>query len=185
MRARTSPCIAVSIFLPYAPEMSAHADRFAQLVAHLLQGSREFYGERLISFCLYGSVARGTMHAGSDIDFLLVAEPLPRGRMNRVDEFMVIEDRLAPLVKEAWSNEVFVEFSPLIKTREEVRHGSLLFLDMIDDGKLLYDRDHFMADELAAFKGRLNRLGARRIWRGSTWHWDLKPDYKPGEVFEL
>jgi hypothetical protein len=27
--------------------------------------------------------------------------------------------------------------------------------------------------------------GARRIWCGNAWYWDLKPDYRPGEVFEL
>jgi hypothetical protein len=31
----------------------------------------------------------------------------------------------------------------------------------------------------------LEQLGARRIWRGNAWFWDLKPDYRPGEVFEL
>ena len=31
----------------------------------------------------------------------------------------------------------------------------------------------------------LEKLGARRIWRGEAWMWDLKPDYKVGEVFEL
>jgi hypothetical protein len=24
-----------------------------------------------------------------------------------------------------------------------------------------------------------------RIWRGNAWLWDLKPDYQPGDVFEL
>ena len=49
----------------------------------------------------------------------------------------------------------------------------------------LYDRERFLERALAAFGARLARLGARRIWRGSAWIWDLKPDYRPGEVFGL
>lgn len=158
---------------------------YVQMADRLFEATRKFYAERLISFCLYGSVARGTVKETSDIDFLVVAEPLPRGRMNRVDEFMHIERSLAPMVNEAWKNGVFVEFSPVMKTPAEVRHGSLLFLDMIDDGQIKYDRDDFLAGELGSFKARLDRLGARRIWQGDAWYWDLKPDYRPGEVFEL
>jgi hypothetical protein len=29
------------------------------------------------------------------------------------------------------------------------------------------------------------QLDARRIWLGNAWHWDLKPDFKPGDVIEL
>jgi hypothetical protein len=31
----------------------------------------------------------------------------------------------------------------------------------------------------------LAHLGARRVWLGNAWYWDLKPDYRPGDVFEL
>ena len=37
----------------------------------------------------------------------------------------------------------------------------------------------------ADLKHRLQMLGARRIWRGNAWYWELKPDLKPGEVFTL
>ena len=66
-----------------------------------------------------------------------------------------------------------------------VRQGSPLFLDMIEDARMLHDQDDFLRRTLAEFKARLDRLGARRVWRGNAWYWDLKPDYKPGEVFEL
>ena len=75
--------------------------------------------------------------------------------------------------------------SPIIKTSAEVAARSLLFLDMIDDLRLLYDRDGFFQNQLDGFAARLRRLGARRVRRDGSWHWDLKPDYRPGEVFEL
>jgi hypothetical protein len=56
---------------------------------------------------------------------------------------------------------------------------------MVEDAMLLVDRDDFMRNALEALRLRLAALGARRIWRGNAWFWDLKPDYRPGEVFEI
>jgi hypothetical protein len=56
---------------------------------------------------------------------------------------------------------------------------------MIDDARVLFDRDGFFAGVREAWRSRLAALGARRIWRGNAWLWDLKPDYQPGDVFEL
>ena len=73
----------------------------------------------------------------------------------------------------------------LFKTPAEVKRGSPLFLDMLDDGRLLYDRGGFFASELAALKGRLDKLGSKRIWKDDAWYWDLKPDFKPGDEIVL
>jgi hypothetical protein len=58
-------------------------------------------------------------------------------------------------------------------------------LDMVEDALILHDRQGFMKRRLTRLEERLKVLGARRIWRGNAWFWDLKPDYRPGEVFEL
>ncbi len=75
--------------------------------------------------------------------------------------------------------------SPVFKTPEEVARGSALFLDIVEDGRILFDREGFFAHFRERFRQRLSQLGARRVWIGSAWYWDLKPDYRPGEVFEL
>ncbi|HWP57484.1 MAG TPA: hypothetical protein VNL14_06340, partial [Candidatus Acidoferrales bacterium] len=51
-------------------------------------------------------------------------------------------------------------------------------LESVND-LLLYD------SYLQRLRERLARLGARRVWRGNAWYWDLKPDFKPGDVFEI
>jgi hypothetical protein len=56
---------------------------------------------------------------------------------------------------------------------------------MVDDARLVRDRDGFFAGVLDRLRGRLRELGARRVWRGTRWYWDLKPDRRPGEVIEL
>ena len=38
---------------------------------------------------------------------------------------------------------------------------------------------------LDRLRRRLRELGARRVWRGKSWHWILKPDLSFGEMFEL
>ena len=96
-----------------------------------------------------------------------------------------MEAALSPQLTEARNAGLTPEVSPVFKTPAEVRQGSPLFLDMIEDARMLHDRDDFLRRTLAEFKARLDRLGARRVWRGNAWYWDLKPDYKPGEVFEL
>lgn len=59
------------------------------------------------------------------------------------------------------------------------------FAILLDDGKILFDREGFWRASMCDFRERLQRLGARKIIQGDRWHWDLKPDYKPGEIFEI
>jgi hypothetical protein len=155
------------------------------LLARLQAGCQAHYGDRLVSLVLFGSAGRGTSGPDSDIDLLVVAEGLPDGRVPRVREFLAVERGLAADLADARRAGWAVELSPVFKTPAEVRQGSALFLDMVDDARFLEDRDGFMQRALAGLRERLQALGARRIWRGNAWYWDLKPDYRPGEVFEL
>ncbi|MEN3037847.1 MAG: nucleotidyltransferase domain-containing protein [Candidatus Kryptonium sp.] len=125
------------------------------------------------------------MNNESDIDFLLVVKDLPSGRVNRVMEFLNVERRLRNLLSEARRKGVYTDFSPVIKTPEEVEAGSLLFLDMLEDGKILFDRDDFLKRYFEKLRDKLKKLGARRVNRGEAWFWILKENYKPGEIFEI
>ncbi len=140
---------------------------------------KDHYGERLISLAVFGSVGRGTPRPDSDIDLLLVIKDLPVGRIARMKEFAAIETTLGMTIKGR------IELSPVFKTPEEIANGSPLFLDMVEDVRMLFDRDDFFKSVLKNLKERLQKLGAQRIWQGTIWYWDLKPDYKQGEVFEI
>lgn len=158
---------------------------FDELLAKVLPAAQTFYGDRLVSVVVYGSVARGTMRHDSDVDVLIVARDLPRGRLNRVQEFEAVEDAVAEDVRRAASRGITTVLAPILKTPEEVMAGSPLFLDMVEDARVLYDRNGFFAQQLARLRNRLAELGAKRVWKGNAWYWDLKPDYRHGEVFEL
>lgn len=160
-------------------------ERYEGILTAVLEAARACYGPRLVALAVYGSVGRGTMREDSDVDLLLVAHGLPRGRFERMDEFQPVEDRVAPLLRPAGLGAAAIELSPVFRTPDELELGGLLYLDMTEDARILHDPQGVLGGFLDRFRARLARLGSRRIWRGNAWHWDLKPDYRPGEVFEL
>ncbi len=74
-------------------------ERFQELEERLLKEIQSFYGERLVSVVVYGSMARETQTFDSDLDLLIIAEGLPPGRMKRIREFDSIEERIEPFLK--------------------------------------------------------------------------------------
>jgi hypothetical protein len=155
------------------------------LLTRLVDACRRHYGSRLAAVAVFGSIGRGTARPDSDVDLIVVADALPDGRVARAADFEAIEASVASAVCEARLAGLAAWISPVLKTPAEIEHGSPLLLDMVDDARILYDRDDGLARALARLRARLAELGARRIWRGNAWIWDLKPDYRPGEVFEL
>lgn len=137
--------------------------------------------ERLISIVLFGSVARREARPTSDIDVLLVAEGLPRS----------LADRRRPFL-EAWERVrvarglPHVEWNLIVKTPDEARFRSPLYLDIVEDGILILDRQGFFEAVLAGMRARMRELGSRRIHLpDGSWYWDLKPDFRWGDVVEI
>ena len=56
---------------------------------------------------------------------------------------------------------------------------------MTEEAIILYDKNAFFAGLLERLRRRLQELGARKKRIGKAWYWDLKPDFRPGEVIEL
>ncbi|MFQ3574643.1 MAG: nucleotidyltransferase domain-containing protein [Thermodesulfovibrionales bacterium] len=136
-----------------------------------------YYGERLISLVLYGSCARGRATAESDIDLLIIADRLSMRKMKRIEEF------IDNIEKGFETSSHYI--SPVIKTPEEASSGSLLFLDMIYDANILYDKDDFFKMVIERLRKKTEELGSKRVFKGNRWYWILKPDYKSGDVIEL
>lgn len=103
----------------------------AELLAH--------YGGRLVTCAVFGSVGRGTARHGSDVDLLLIVRNLPSGRMRRREEFLPVEDRLGPLLATCAGADGLPTLSPVLKAPDEVRSGSPLFPDMVEDARILFD----------------------------------------------
>ncbi len=151
----------------------------------LLRECQFFYGARLLTLAGYGSVARGTFSPLSDFDFLLAADGFADGNPPRYQEFKAVEKALEPDLAKCRAAGWEISLRPVFKSPAAVEYGSPLFLDMVDDARILFDRDGFFAQRLALMRERMQMLGSKRIWEGETWYWDLKPDWKPGDVIEL
>jgi predicted nucleotidyltransferase len=160
-------------------------ERYEKLLAQLLVELKREYGPRLVAVAVFGSVGRGTPREGSDVDLLVVADDLPAGRFRRVDEFLPVEARLDTALRSIRSDGVAITLSPVFKTPADVERGSPLFLDMVEDARILYDPGSFLRSYLEKLGARLQQLGSRRVWLGNAWYWELKPDLKPGEVITL
>jgi len=159
---------------------------FRPLLEALLSICRRYYGPRLVALAIFGSLGRGTAGPESDVDLLIVCRDLPPGRILRVEEFGAwVEPDLETFLEQLAAGGIHTRLSPVFKTPEELEAGSPLLLDMVEDAVILYDPEGALASRLRRLRERLAELGARRIWRGEQWYWDLKPDYRPGEVFEL
>ena len=160
-------------------------EKFETLLSETLQAVQLYYGQRLVTLAVFGSVARGSQRPDSDVDLLLVCDPLPVGRMRRIAEFNKVEERLGPILEAFKKDDISTSVFAILKTPAEVQRGGLFYLDFVEDARLLYDRGDFFRGFLDQLRNRLRRLGARRVWRGNAWYWDLKPDFKVGDVFEI
>lgn len=140
--------------------------------------------DQLISVVLYGSVARGTAQPDSDVDVLIVLRKTSP----------VYHERLAPLldiIRDLRREPVWQQFhihgiepylSVVVLSQVEALENHYLFLDMIDEAIVLFDRNGFFKKRLEAFKERLRALGAKRVQIQDGWYWDLTPDLQPGEA---
>ena len=130
-------------------------------------------------------MARGEARSDSDIDLLVIVEGLPRSRLARQDLFMQCEERLAEILDELEDRGIHVDFSPILKTPEEASRITPLYLDMVEDAIIVYDRAGFFESILVKLRNRLEELGAERVRIGRRWYWRLKKDYRFGEVIEI
>lgn len=155
------------------------------MLEELVKALHERLGEDLVSVVVYGSVARGEAGRDSDIDILVVARSLPKSMFARQDLFMDVEGKIRDEVEKLEQQGYFIDFSPVLLTPEEAQRTRPLYLDMVEDAIILYDKDSFFANVLARLRARLKELGAERVRRGKLWYWVLKKDYKWGEVMEI
>ena len=158
---------------------------YKTLIGKLIEALKRKYGNKFISLVVFGSVARGEARKDSDVDLLLVIDSIPKRRLERQKEFMEVEKELEGYLNELFDEGYFIDFSPIIKTPEEAIRLSPLYLDMVEDAIIAYDKDDFFTKILERVRKRLEELGSKRVRMGRKWYWILKPDYRFGEVIRI
>ena len=140
----------------------------------LLEAFAMGLGENLIGLVLYGSVARGEAHEGSDVDVLVVAQGL-RG------SFLERQQTILARLPQRWRATV----SLMITSPEALEaHLSSLLLDVALDGVILFDPSGLVSRRLEALRSLLRTEGWRRqaTDEGFAWNRDRRLSLQPGQV---
>ena len=157
-------------------------ENYLQSFCNRLKAS--FGNEGILSVALFGSVARGQARLDSDIDLLVVHKEVDFNPVHRsVDIAFALkeEDEYKCLIRQGLNPQP----SCIFMTERELWNRPHILLDILVEGILLYDVG-VLESRLRALRERLNTLGSKRVaLPDGTWYWDLKPDWKPGEIIEL
>lgn len=161
-------------------------ETYQELLRVVLERLRaKFDKDEILSFAVFGSVARGEATGRSDIDILVVHKPVSFNPIKRFTE-MLIDLRESGEYSSYLSMGLFPAPYPVFMTEEELSENPLILLDVLDHGIILYDRGDFLRQELDRLRARLKELGSKRVeLDDGSWYWDLKPDWKSGEIIEI
>lgn len=141
------------------------------------------YGPRLRSLALFGSCARGDETPESDLDLLVVAEPLSRRLGVRLEESRPIAEALARFEREERSTGRRILLPQLVVLDlEEVRAEPPILLDMTQEARVIFDPERVLRNVLDRLAGHLQHLGSRRVRTPEGWsYWVLRPGARPGD----
>lgn len=157
-------------------------ENYLQSFCNRLKAS--FGNDGILSVALFGSVARGQARLDSDIDLLVVHKEVDFNPVHRsVDIAFALkeEGEYKCLIGQGLNPQP----SCIFMTERELWNRPHILLDILVEGILLYDVG-VLESRLRALRERLNTLGSKRVaLPDGTWYWDLKPDWKPGEIIEL
>jgi len=138
------------------------------------------------SYAVYGSVARGKASEDSDVDVLIVSGDFRGSLGSRIERLMEVEDAVRDEIR--WLREhgirTGLSFYPM--NPQEAEGFPYLFLDLTEDAVVLHDEGRFLEGLLMELGARLLKRGAVRVFVDEDrWYWDLKPDYRFGEIIEI
>lgn len=141
--------------------------------------------ELIESIVIFGSVARNTARDNSDIDMLIM---LKERNKEINDRFLKIQLTLydSEEDQQLMERNIITKIFDIRKTEKELRDNPLILLDILDHGIILYDPNGKMRNLLQDLDKKLKELKAEKIvFEDGKWCWDLKPDWKPGEIVEI
>jgi predicted nucleotidyltransferase len=161
-------------------------DTYKVFLDELLKALKDDFGEGVIlSFALFGSVARGEARPDSDIDLLIVHKPIDFDPIGRLVKLLLGKVYENDEYKRLQSLGLSADPYPIFMTEKDLYERPLILLDIQDHGIVIYDNGT-LNKRFISLRKRLNELGSKKIaLNDGTWYWDIKPDWKPGEVIEL
>jgi predicted nucleotidyltransferase len=133
-------------------------------LTELVERLKTAFADNLWGVALFGSQARGDAAAGSDYDLFIVLEGLPNRPIERQVHIMRRLGRKGSA-------------SIIAKTRHEFESVfPSLYLDLAVDGRILFDRNGYLAARLGRVRELIAGAGLvrRKQRRGFAWDWARK-----------
>jgi uncharacterized protein len=160
-------------------------DAYRPLLDKFLKLAQESWGEDLLAVTVFGSVARGEAKPASDIDLLMVTRSKRQypsadyaswlRRLRESQECRALND-----------HGILSEPMPIIVDERKLESHPWLLLDIQECHITLYDPECRLERILDDVRAQMRKLGSRKvILENGQWYWDVKPSWKPGEVFSL
>ncbi len=159
-------------------------DRYIKVICDSFRHISSMF--RLTSFAVYGSVARGKAKKNSDVDVLLISNDFSGSLGSRIEKLCLIETLIEEELTWLRKHGVYVRLSFYPLRANEARRKPFLFLDLTEEAVILYDENCFLEKILVELKSKLKEQGAKKVFvNEENWYWDLKPQYRFGEVIEI
>jgi len=161
---------------------------YAPVIRKYIELLIDHFKDELLSVVLFGSIARGDWDLNSDIDLLIVVsywDDIPIWR--RIQELYTVRRRLRETIE--YKEVVKKGYTPIIQNyplgKMEATHFHRIYLDIILDGIILYDKEDYINNILDTFRRELENRGARRISKPDGRYYWVLGEIKAGEVFTL
>jgi predicted nucleotidyltransferase len=127
---------------------------------------KSMFGVKIISIAVFGSIARSTGTRESDIDLIIIYKDRRKDIEKKVVK-VILKLRETREYKDLEKSGFYPEISPIF-------------------GIILQDSNNQLRNELKRMEERMTKFGSKKIkLPDGSWYWNLKPDLKVGEVFEL
>ncbi|MCL6611614.1 MAG: nucleotidyltransferase domain-containing protein [Peptococcaceae bacterium] len=154
------------------PKMKTFSPLHRQYVIAILNEIVRYYGDLLMGCAVFGSYARGDNRHNSDLDLLIILREAP-GFSRRLKEFVEnIEMKHEGLAQKLYEQEdILVDLSPYILTREEALKVHPLYFDLVEHHFIIYDPDHIITRIINSTGVLLQKSGARKDRVSNTWEW--------------
>lgn len=161
---------------------------YKPLIHKFLADIKDKYKDNLVSVVLFGSIARGKGRKESDIDLLVILDDTSDVYYNRLKPLVDIELKIreSPVYERYIKEGVMPCFSYLVFSLKEAEGNHYVFLDMVEEAIILYDKNNYFKKRLSFLRERLSIIGSKKLsLEDGTWYWDLKPDLRIGDEFIL
>ncbi|EHP88516.1 nucleotidyltransferase domain-containing protein [Methanotorris formicicus] len=126
-------------------------EKLNKILNEFLEKCKEKFGDDLISIILFGSYARGSATKYSDVDLLVIANNLPK---RRIDRYKVLRNEILHFIFKYGVN-----ISPILIEPRDLSPKDInpLIYGILTGYKIIYDKNNFWRNYIEKIKPIIKR----------------------------